>query len=179
VVTASGVQYEVKSTGIYFDMDQDVAGSIHLSDASVIGLDNGFLFPLRQTHYDWSTHTVGFDFVAPVLPDGRYRATLAAGSLRDLSNNPLANAYTFDFYILSGDFNRDQVVNFDDLLSLAQNYGRVDTATYSMGDIDYDRSIDFDDLLLFAQRYGNSLFSAAPIGAAAEKSERVAGDVLV
>jgi hypothetical protein len=179
LVSASGFQYEVKSTGIYFDMNQDVAGSINLSDASVIGLDSGFTFPLRQTHYDPATHTVGFDFQAPVLPDGRYRATLAAGSLKDLSNNPLANAYTFDFYVLSGDFNRDQVVNFDDLLRLAQNYGRIDTATFSMGDANYDRSVDFDDLLILAQQYGSSLFSSNAIVSSPVKKERMLSDVLV
>lgn len=179
LVSASGFQYEVKSTGIYFDMNQDVAGSINLSDASVLGLDNGFTFPLRQTHYDPATHTVGFDFQAPVLPDGHYRATLAAGSLRDLSNNPLASAYTFDFYVLSGDFNRDGTVGFDDLLLLAQNYGAVDTATFSKGDIDYDRSVDFDDLLAFAQRYGATLFSAGtPIGRRESEGDRVADGVL-
>ncbi len=173
VVSSAGFQYETKSTGVYFVMDQDVAGSIDLSDASVLGLDNGFLFPLRQTHYDPATHTVGFDFLSPVLPDGHYRATLAAGSLKDLSNNPNASAFTFDFNVLSGDFTRDGVVNFDDLLKIAQNYGMIDTATFSMGDINYDHNINFDDLLNFAQKYGNSLFSASVIAGDSTKRDDV------
>lgn len=178
-VSSSGMQYEVKSTGVYFVMNQDVAGSVQLEDASVVSLDNGFLFPLRRAYYEQSSRTVGFDFLAPVLPDGRYRATLKSGSVKDLSNNPMVGDYTFDFYVLAGDFNRDQVVNFDDLLRVAQNYGKVDTATYSMGDIDYDRSIDFDDLLMFAQKYGNSLFSASVIGAEKKDEERAVNELLV
>lgn len=178
-VSSSGLQYEVRSTGVYFVMNQDVAGSINLSDASVLGLDNGFIFPLARTHYDQASHTVGFDFQAPVLPDGHYRATLAAGSLKDLSNNPMASAFSFDFYVLSGDFNRDQAVNFDDLLRIAQNYGAIDTATFSMGDIDYDFDVDFDDLLMFAQKYGNSIFAMGTVVTGdSEKNQRISEEVL-
>lgn len=167
-VTSSGFQYEVKATGVYFVMSEDVAGSVDLADASVLGLDNGFLFPLRATHYDPATRTAGFEFTSPVLPDGHYRATLAAGSVKDPANNTLASAFTFDFNVLSGDFNRDGTVGFDDLLLLTQNYGAIDAGTFGKGDINYNRNIDFDDLLLFAQKYGNHLFSAAPINGASD-----------
>jgi hypothetical protein len=56
---------------------------------------------------------------------------------------------------LSGDTNLDRLVNFDDLLVLAQNYGESDM-TWQLGDFNHDQMVDFDDLLSLAQNYGES-----------------------
>jgi hypothetical protein len=44
-------------------------------------------------------------------------------------------------------------VDFDDLLILAQNYGKPG---FEGGDANADGKVDFDDLLLLAQRYNSS-----------------------
>jgi CubicO group peptidase (beta-lactamase class C family) len=54
---------------------------------------------------------------------------------------------------LAGDTDRDEDVDFDDLLTLAQNYnasGRL----FAQGDSTGDGLVNFDDLLLVAQNYG-------------------------
>jgi Ca2+-binding EF-hand superfamily protein len=51
------------------------------------------------------------------------------------------------------DFNKDGKVDFDDLLILAQNYGKPG---FEGGDANADGKVDFDDLLLLAQRYNSS-----------------------
>ncbi len=51
-----------------------------------------------------------------------------------------------------GDANLDRMVNFDDLLALAQHYGQA--GTWTDGDFNYDGNITFDDLLTVAQNYG-------------------------
>lgn len=56
---------------------------------------------------------------------------------------------------LKGDANLDFVVNFADLLALAQSYNA--TGTWRDGDSDYDGNIDFDDLLALAQNYAQPL----------------------
>ena len=56
---------------------------------------------------------------------------------------------------LPGDANRDGTVNFTDLLTLAQHYGKA--GTHDQGDFNADGSVGFDDLLLLAQNYGRSL----------------------
>lgn len=56
---------------------------------------------------------------------------------------------------LKGDTNLNFVVNFDDLLALAQNYG-ASSKVWSQGDSDYNGSVNFDDLLALAQNYGAS-----------------------
>lgn len=58
---------------------------------------------------------------------------------------------------LKGDANLDGSVNFNDLLSLAQNYGQ--SAFWWGGDFTHDGNVDFNDLLPVAQNYGTSLLS--------------------
>lgn len=53
-----------------------------------------------------------------------------------------------------GDTNFDGVVDFDDLLTLAQNYGAPSGRWWADGDFDFDGNVDFDDLLTLAQQYG-------------------------
>lgn len=69
---------------------------------------------------------------------------------------------TVDYKTLAGDVNLDSVVDFDDLLPLAQNYGTTTGATWAQGDFDLNGTVDFTDLLTLAQNYSSS----APITAA-------------
>ena len=61
---------------------------------------------------------------------------------------------------IPGDFNNDGSVGFDDLLILAQNYGKTG-ATLSQGDANGDGKVDFADLLILAQNYGKHKTAAA------------------
>lgn len=56
-----------------------------------------------------------------------------------------------------GDANFDTLINFDDLLILAQNYGTSNTSQdVHVGDFDLNGAVDFDDLLTLAQHYGQN-----------------------
>lgn len=59
-----------------------------------------------------------------------------------------------------GDTNFDGHVNFDDLLTLAQNYGATQGKWWADGDFDFNGNVDFDDLLTLAQRYGTNAMSS-------------------
>jgi autotransporter-associated beta strand protein len=56
-------------------------------------------------------------------------------------------------YARVGDANLDGVVNFSDLLTVAQHYGQTG-AGWAQGDFNYDGSVGFDDLLAFAHNEG-------------------------
>jgi probable HAF family extracellular repeat protein len=64
------------------------------------------------------------------------------------------------------DFNGDGVVNFADLLVLAQHYGTKNGATLQTGDANGDGAVNFSDLLLLSQEYqqaaGPAAVSTAP-----------------
>jgi hypothetical protein len=154
VVLNQGFQYEVKSNGIYFQLDQDVAGTVDVNDVVVTSLESGLIVPISTAHYDADSHTVAYAFTAPILADGHYQATLLAGSVRDVANNSLAADKTFNFHVKTADFDRDGDVDFGDLVILAQNYALP--GTFSKGDANYDKQIDFGDLVLLAQNYGTS-----------------------
>lgn len=95
------------------------------------------------------------------LGDGDWQLTMPAGSFTDVAGNPTVVDATAAFTVLLGDANRDRVVDFTDLLILAQNYGRSGR-NFAQGNFDYspDGLVSFDDLLLLAQRYGTSLSTA-------------------
>ena len=53
-----------------------------------------------------------------------------------------------------GDATFDGLVNFADLVVLAQNYNTVGSATWGVGDFTFDNRVDFADLVILAQNYG-------------------------
>ena len=140
----------------------DVGASLNASDFSILNTDTNALFAASSVTWDSATKTA--HFVRPIpLADGRYTASIKAGSVSSING---VNIGTFpqNFNSRRGDANRDGLVNFADLLILAQNYGTTGK-TFSQGNFDYDvaGNVNFADLLLLAQRYGTPLLSASPI----------------
>jgi len=72
-------------------------------------------------------------------------------------------------YTLAGDANLDGVVDFNDLVKLAQNYNTspAGASTWYRGDFNYDGSVDFNDLVKLAQNYNTALsggVAGGPVG---------------
>lgn len=153
LVTAAAFQYEIKPTGVSFTIDQDVGGSVDAADVVIRNLDTNVVYPVAGTFYDPVSHRIGYTVEGDVLPDGNYRATLLAGSIRDASANPLAADYSFDFFVLAGDANRDGRVNLADFNILAANFGQS-PRTFSQGDFNYDRTVNLADFNILAARFG-------------------------
>src|SRR5207253_2948310 len=83
----------------------------------------------------------------------------------DAAGNAMLVGTSLSFFNLTGDANHDGTVGFDDLLTLAQNYGQS-SRTYADGDFDHDGTVSFTDLLLLAQQYGKTLDPAPALVAA-------------
>jgi hypothetical protein len=81
-------------------------------------------------------------------------------------------------YTVPGDTNLDGVVNFSDLLALAQHYG-AGNASWDQGDLNYNGTVGFDDLLTLTQHYGNAPASAAAASAVPEPSTVAAGSMMI
>jgi hypothetical protein len=155
LVTASEFQYEIRPVGAIFDVDQDVVGSIDPADVIIRNLATNVTFPVGETFYHSTEHKIGYTVAAGTLPDGNYRATLMAGSLRDAAANPLASDSSFDFFVFAGDANRDRMVDIGDFSVLAARFNQL--GTFSQGDFNYDHIADIADFSILASKFNTSL----------------------
>ncbi len=81
---------------------------------------------------------------------------------------PAADVGAYEFNsAFAGDANRDDKVDFNDLVALAQNYNTTGGKTWAQGDFTFDGNVDFNDLVILAQNYNRSLTSTSPTAAAA------------
>src|SRR5207248_10663528 len=71
--------------------------------------------------------------------------------------------------LIAGDANHDAVVDFQDLLLLAQHY--VAPGLYADGDFTDDGQVGFDDLLVLAQNYGQAFQPPATAAVPEPRSE--------
>ncbi|HEY7116306.1 MAG TPA: autotransporter-associated beta strand repeat-containing protein [Tepidisphaeraceae bacterium] len=113
------------------------------------------------------TLDAGYD-QTPQFSDGPIRSTtLAAGRVLGWRDNAAASQVEVA-YTLSGDANLDYVVDFNDLVALAQSYNVADgSRVWAQGDFTYDGNVDFNDLVALAQNYNSTLPAQAIPGASA------------
>jgi hypothetical protein len=104
------------------------------------------------------------DLMNPALPNG-LRRTISAND-----QGMLEEAYR---YQMAPDPNADGVVNFSDLLTLAQHYGQTN-ANFTQGDFNGDGTVNFSDLLILAQHYGQTLASGPGLASFVSVPEPVA-----
>jgi hypothetical protein len=148
------------------------------ADATLINLSSGQVVSPKQydvaASFDRTSATLSAPRFLP-LPDGDYRMVLNRLAFGDALGNPMPQDFTFDFYVLAGDANRDRKVDFNDLAALAQNYN-TSGKSFSQGNFSYDSTgkVDFNDLVILAQRYNTSLPPAAARPVAATLPESLA-----
>ncbi len=151
---------------IVFNFDQDVSAFLGRRDYQIMNLTTNTLVPQSAgtlTYNQASNQAILT--VTGELPDANYRLTVNASDIANAAGVPASGSpIVLNFFILRGDATRDRVVNFDDLLIVAQNYGQSGR-NFSQGNVDYsaDGVVGFDDLLILAQRYGRSLLTTATL----------------
>jgi hypothetical protein len=96
-----------------------------------------------------------------VLPDGNYRATIAAAGVTDIAGNALASDHVMTFFFLQGDANRDARVNLGDFNILAANFGQSGR-DFTHGDFNYDGTVNLSDFNILAGRFGQVLAPPSP-----------------
>jgi hypothetical protein len=164
---------------ISITFSENVHRSIDEQDIHLENLTTGVTIPASElsVHADGSTNAVSITFAdgdgssggrSKTFPDGNYHLTLPAGSVEDNAGNPLETTFTFDFFVLAGDANRDRVVDVADLGILATNWQNNQT-TFSLGDFSYNGRVDVTDLGILATNWQKSLpapaarvFASAP-----------------
>lgn len=156
--------------------DDNIVATLNADDVSVAHFATGFITTLPTSL--WTLSVIGSTAIVTLsnaVPDANYQVRIRengfAGSNGVFNSSPF---FSPTFGVLAGDINRDRIVNFDDLLLLAKNYGKTGQ-TFSQGNVDYsaDGTIGFDDLLVLAQRYSKSI----PAAAAAADTAATAGSL--
>lgn len=153
-VTGSSFEYEYYHR-FEFQFSKNVWNSLQNSDVEFRNIETNQTFTPDGAYIDPTNRIWSVSFSTP-LPDGNYTATIDKDGVGDILGRKLVADYTMSFFVLAGDFNRDRTVNFDDLLTLAQSYGKS-VQTFSTGDANYDQKVDFSDLLIVAQQYGKTM----------------------
>lgn len=97
-------------------------------------------------------------------PDGNYRATVRAGFVFDAAQNPLAQDYSFDFFLLRGDANHDRLVDIADFSILAAKFNQ--SGGFADGDFDFNGTVNISDFAILAAKFNTSL---PPAGASAAR----------
>jgi hypothetical protein len=141
--------------------------SLQPADLSVRRLPGDPPFSATAVSYDAPTRTATFTLAGQQpLPNGNYRATLAAGSVTDASGTALAAAFTAEYFVLAGDINRDRRVDGNDFALLASNFGKTGR-TYAQGDLNGDGRVDGSDFAVLAANFGKSVSPPAPAAVSA------------
>lgn len=74
-------------------------------------------------------------------------------------NQTFSNFSLTGTVVLPGDADLDGMVGFDDLVTLARNYGK-NNAKWQDGDFNGDGNVGFDDLVILARNYGKTVTAA-------------------
>jgi hypothetical protein len=160
-VTSSRFNYDARPNSFDVTFSEPVA-TPSVSILTLMNNTTGLSVPASAVNvtYDSATNTAHFTFPGlpgGVLANGNYSATIAAGSVVDLSGNATKQNYNASFFALAGDINRDRHVDSADLLIMGQNFGKTAGVSFANGDLNGDGRVDSIDLLLLGQNYGISL----------------------
>jgi hypothetical protein len=143
--------------------NDDVGPSLQPGDLSVRPVGSSATITPTAVAYDAPTRTAFFSLPAG-LADGNYRAVLARQSVSDASGNLIAADFSFDFFVLAGDVNRDRAVNGSDFAILAGSFGKTGM-TYDQGDLNGDGGVNGTDFAILAGNFGKAVPAPASVSA--------------
>lgn len=166
--TFTSGSFDVNTATVKMVFSEDVGVSLSLDDFIVLG-PTGVVTPTALS-FDLTTSTATLT-LPKSLVKGSYTVSAFADGIADHAGNLLSGGISYLFSYLPGDASGNGTVDFDDLLLIAQNYGKTGAALWTEGDFNYDGKIDFDDLLIVAQGYGTSSLAAATPKVAATPAE--------
>ena len=115
-----------------------LASARHLGFINIYDLAGSYQSLITRGYIDTSQTPA----VHPTPAGGQYLATILYQEWETDGNLQLV-----------GDANHDGSVGFDDLVALAQDFGKS-AATWQQGDFNGDGKVDFSDLVLLARDYG-------------------------
>ncbi len=170
----TSVSYDRNSSqDVTLTFGEAVASQVSVAKLALTNVTTSTTVGIASVTYSGGNTIAKVSFSPILLANGRYTLSMAASGVTDAAGNTLAAPLSFQFTQLAGDATGDGVVNFDDLLVVAQNYN-TNGKTFSQGNFNYDGSgiVDFSDLLILAQNYGQSVMQAPIVRAKSSASRR-------
>ena len=137
---------------------ESVGNSLGLEDLALVSQASGAAIGAARMNLECqaASHTALLTFPGLAdrqLPDGRWVLTVKAAGIQDPDGFPLGADYRFRFGVLSGDANRDGVVNDLDLYRVWQNWIQPFGAQDLAADLNGDQKVDQKDLNLVLANY--------------------------
>jgi hypothetical protein len=170
-VRAADFRYDDLSTSqsLRIAFSKDVSASLAKTDLHVTNLTTGQTFSTVGLSRDAGNWAGQFRFNG-ALPDGNYRATIAAGAVTDSAGHTMAANWSYDFFMYRGDANRDRKVDTKDFAMLENNFGKVQQI-FPRGNFDYDPAgaVNTLDFNVLAARFGQSFAPPASSAPAATR----------
>ena len=151
--------FETGPQRVELQFDRDPTAALAAADFSLVNLTTGRSWPAGklQLTIDPAGPTAAVSFADAALPDGNWRLTVAPNRVSDLDGNATPGGFSFVFFTLAGDLDRNRTVNDADLAALQAHLGLASGATYSDGDLNYDGRVDEADVELLRANVGNIL----------------------
>jgi hypothetical protein len=155
LVAAAFAHHRVPNQLVY-QFSENVSATLGSADVRAVAVPSGAQVRPSASSYDPTTNTATFS-LPTTSAHGNYRASITQGGVTDAAGNVMAAAPALDFFILTGDLNRDRVVDGRDFASLAANFGKTAGATYEQGDVNGDGAVNGSDFSLLAANFGKSV----------------------
>ena len=131
---------------------------------SIENLTTQTTVPPASIHLNYSSTSGTFTFDG-ILANGNYLATIPAQTSLNASGDHFSTAYTFKFFVQSGDANHNGVVDASDFTLLAQNFN-LTSATFGQGDFNYDGKVNALDFNLLASSFGQNVGGSGAVSLA-------------
>ena len=158
------------SLDVALQMNENLSGIFTGADVTLLNRTASETYPANVA-FDIATNLASVTFPGQpenLLPDGNYRMTVNAAGVVDNIGNALdgnsdgtgGDNFTFDFFFLNADANRDRVVNALDFNALASNFGASAT-TFAQGNFNYDAQVNTLDFNVLATHFNAALPSIA------------------
>lgn len=162
-VLGSSFLFETNPHRLAILFSENVGASLGAGDFEVTNLDGG-VSPIATLSIDPSGTVATLNY-GGTLADGNYRLRVVANGVNDVAGNPMTADHILDFFVFSGDANRDRSVNLSDFAIVAGNFNAP--GTFSAGDFNYSGTVEIGDFSILASRFNTSLPPAARAGVAA------------
>ncbi|MCS7032580.1 MAG: right-handed parallel beta-helix repeat-containing protein, partial [Phycisphaerae bacterium] len=135
---------------IYVRFNVNVRPSLSKNDLRVVHLPTGRLVPVRSMTWSAEHNRARFNIRVADLPDGKYRATIHAGSVANTQGVELSGSRSIKFHMLAGDTDGDGRLTFRDGSILVNRFNR--SGTFASGDLNLDGQVNLEDFVVLAGR---------------------------